>query len=287
MRVLTYVDGIITVIREDDMFRGEFIKPVFMVGNFYYEPTLKQTLGRVLTPSECNQAEAYIDAFVFPKIEEYSPAMVHVVDTYGNYLGKKVRLENETEVTAPAVIGQGITWDFEKKEWYESILVSTLDGSILGSGINTSIENSTYIPLNLVDMELCFGTQKYNFETKTVDVNIDAVRKQKHKRLIGDMRERLIAITGEIAYGEIGSWERQEKEARAWLEDNTASTPFIDILLASREVAGETKADLITKIVTKAETYALWYAGFLGNIHKVQKALDAAISVDALKAVTW
>ena len=286
MRVLTYVLGTLTVIRDDEMFKGDYEKPSFFGGDFYYEPTLKQTLGRELSKQECSEAENYIDTFVFttyvPKQNE-----VPTVDKWGNYLGVKVPLANEFEVIAPPRSGQGITWDFETNTWYESVLVSTVNGTLLGSGVNTSVDNSAYIKASLIDQTLCYDSQKYNFETKTLNVDIEVVRETKAQKILIASRKEFIDITGDLAFGEISSWELQQAEALAWSKESTVATPFIDILLITRAIEGETKEILVNKILTKSELYKSWFASHLGKVHRLQKAIETAITVDELKEIAW
>ena len=62
------------------------------------------------------------------------------------------------------------------------------------------------------------------------------------------------------------SWSKQESEAREYLKDNNAHTPYIDALLASRN-KGENKLDLINKIITKADAYSVFHGTLLGKLH--------------------
>ena len=93
------------------------------------------------------------------------------------------------------------------------------------------------------------------------------------------------AIVTEDSY-EIASWSKQESEARMWIADNTVNTPFIDVLLSSRNL-GETKAELVDKIILNADAYALEYSKILGKFQNISKLLSAAKTKDELSTIVW
>lgn len=288
MKVITYVNGVLTVIRGDEFFRETHPKPSFIVGNeFYYEPTLKLTQGRTLTPSEESNALAYIESFVFPKFVPYNPVEVHCVDRYGNYVGRKPIGEGEYEVTcAPVEIRQGITWDFEKEEWYESVLVDSRDGTLFGTGLNIHFDHSTYVRADKVHQDFCFESQKYDFDKGEFRIDIEIVRRTKKNKINFEFNQAVQTQVGIIGFGEVASWKLQEDEARAWVSDNTIATPLVDALLSGREL-GETKAELIGKIIAKADAYKMFYGYLLGRLHLRIKQIEEATTIEEVKAVEW
>ena len=289
MRVLTYVNGVLTVIRDDKFFSENYAKPSFMVADeFYYEPTLKLTQGRALSVQECSDAENYIDSFVFPEVVFYNPQAVHCVDKWGNYLGFKLIGIGEFEVpTQPREIRQGITWDFDTKEWYESVLVDERDGRLIGTAINTTIDYSVYVRASLVNSDFCVESQTYDFDTKSFIVDIEVVRKKKLALIGRGFMETVNGAIGFIGFGEMSSWDKQEVEARAWIADNTYQTPFIDALLIGRNIEGETKAILVDKIIAKADAYKTFYGQILGKLHAKQKLIEDATTLEELKTISW
>ena len=70
------------------------------------------------------------------------------------------------------------------------------------------------------------------------------------------------------------SWSKQESEAREYLKDNNAHTPYIDALLASRN-KGEIKMDLVNKVITKADAYSLFHGTLLGKLHNKLVEVEA------------
>ena len=288
MKVLTYVNGVLTVINGDMFFSEAYVKPSFMVANeFYYEPTLKLTQGRELSAQECSDAESYIDTFVFPQVVVYNPKAVHCVDKWGNYLGFKLLGVSEFEVpSAPSELRQGITWDFETNEWHESVLVDERDGRLIGTAINTAIDYSVYVRASLVNTNFCMESQTYNFDTKSFDVDIEVVRKKRLLFVSKGFTDTVSNAIGFVSFGEMASWDKQEVEARAWMIDNTYQTPFIDALLMGRNL-NETKEILVEKIIIKADTYKAFYGQELGKLHAKQKLIEEATTLETLKAIEW
>lgn len=69
---------------------------------------------------------------------------------------------------------------------------------------------------------------------------------------------------------EVSTWTKQEAEARAYLLDNTASTPLIDAIYTAREVE---KIFLVSKIIEKADAYSIAIGTLLGTKQKQEKQL--------------
>ena len=85
---------------------------------------------------------------------------------------------------------------------------------------------------------------------------------------------------------EMVSWRKQEEEARAYLVDNTVATPFIDVLMDTRNF-GETKDELVAKIIANADEYEIAYAALLGKFQNLSKAIAYCTSVTEVEAISW
>jgi len=107
----------------------------------------------------------------------------------------------------------------------------------------------------------------------------------KTQEINGQYNQTLRALTTANSY-EAVSWTKQETQARAWIVDNNTVTPIIDALLVSRNM-GETKEELITKIIAKADAYETLYGQILGKFHNKEKALENATTLEELKAIVW
>jgi len=85
---------------------------------------------------------------------------------------------------------------------------------------------------------------------------------------------------------EMVSWRKQEDEARAYSADNTVATPFIDAQLVTRDL-GETKDELIAKIIANADAYQVAYATLLGKFQNLTNRINTATTVDKLNLIVW
>lgn len=83
---------------------------------------------------------------------------------------------------------------------------------------------------------------------------------------------------------EVESWPKQESEARAYVKSNSAPTPMLDALCAAREI---TKADLVARIIAKADAFAVIVGGYVGKRQKLEGLIDEAADLDTLLAIIW
>ena len=78
------------------------------------------------------------------------------------------------------------------------------------------------------------------------------------------------------------TFDKQEQEARAWLADNSAPTPFVDALAAGRQME---KAELVSRIIAKADAFALASGSLTGQRQRYEDLLDAASTAEAVEAI--
>ena len=78
------------------------------------------------------------------------------------------------------------------------------------------------------------------------------------------------------------TFDKQEQEARAWLADNSTSTPFIDALAAGRQMD---KAELVNRIIAKADAFALASGRLTGQRQRYEDLLDAAETAEEVEAI--
>lgn len=92
------------------------------------------------------------------------------------------------------------------------------------------------------------------------------------------------AITAQYPEIEKLSWDKQEREARAYLADNTVATPLLDSIATAR---GVDKTELAQKIVKKADTYSLIAGSAIGKRQALEDKINSATSIDELEAIVW
>ncbi|WP_304049103.1 hypothetical protein [Desulfovibrio piger] len=78
------------------------------------------------------------------------------------------------------------------------------------------------------------------------------------------------------------TFDKQEQEARAWMADKSASTPFIDALAVGRQMD---KAELVKRIILKADAFALASGSLTGQRQRYEDMLDVAETADAVAAI--
>jgi hypothetical protein len=95
------------------------------------------------------------------------------------------------------------------------------------------------------------------------------------------------ALTAGYPQDEIASWPKQETEARAWLADNTVTTPWIDAAASSRGIA---KADFVNLVIGNADALAPLHGALTGKRQKLRDeitALGSAPTQAQLDAIQW
>ncbi|PPC95752.1 MAG: hypothetical protein CTY32_08630 [Methylotenera sp.] len=83
------------------------------------------------------------------------------------------------------------------------------------------------------------------------------------------------------------SWKKQETEARAYVADSAASTPLIDALAATR---GVDKAELVSRIINKADLFATISGQLIGKRQALEDAVNAlpeSATPEDIAAISW
>lgn len=295
LRVLTYVAGMLTVIRGDESVLGVAAdRPSFIAADtsFYFEPTnncvFTATGRRDLTDQEVQQANAFIDAYEFsvvvpePVVEETFPC----VNSLGAYIGKVVPSETAIKVDSEPADAHLWYWDFATSAWVEGY--SFDQNGVLSKGVNLNAVG--YINGALVDTDLCIMCQTWDSATSKVVYNIDTIKSKKTDKVYTSMVDAVLAYTGN--YGKVGAYEIpsypfQVQEAEAFAKDASTPTPFIDALFLSSNIPGETKEILVSKILTKSAEYKEFYGEALGKYRNLMYRISVATTVEELKAISW
>ena len=86
-----------------------------------------------------------------------------------------------------------------------------------------------------------------------------------------DFEAAISSLTSSIPTSEISTWTKQESEARAYLLDSNALTPFIDAICLARDCD---KSYLVGKIIEKADAYAIAVGTLTGIRQKLEKEIS-------------
>ena len=108
-------------------------------------------------------------------------------------------------------------------------------------------------------------------------------------RINAAYQEAMNTLTAGAGYpeDEVRSWPKQEAEARLWLLNANAATPWIDGAAAGRGIA---KAELVNKIMANAALFASLKGEFTGKRQKLRDqiaALGDSPDQEQLDAIQW
>lgn len=107
-------------------------------------------------------------------------------------------------------------------------------------------------------------------------------------RKLAELRQACDAATADLKapYSDTErlTWERQERQARAFMDDNQAVTPLMDELAAKR---GLERPEMAQKIITKANAFEAAAAEAIGTQQALEDVVKAATTVAEIEAVEW
>lgn len=94
----------------------------------------------------------------------------------------------------------------------------------------------------------------------------------------------LSALQNAYPQSEVMSWDKQEREARAFVENPATPVPLISALAAAREVD---PADLVDWIILKADAYTAAIGAALGKRQKLEDQLAALTDWEDMAEIHW
>ena len=92
----------------------------------------------------------------------------------------------------------------------------------------------------------------------------------------------LEALTPTYPERELTTFDKQESEARAYLADATAPMPFLSALAAVR---GIELADLVQRVIAKADAFAASSGAIIGQRQALEDRLDAAQTFEDVQSI--
>lgn len=112
----------------------------------------------------------------------------------------------------------------------------------------------------------------------------DDYRAYKLAEINASCEAELAALQSAYPQSEVLSWDKQEREARAFVENPTTPVPLISALAAAREVD---PADLAGWIILKADTYTAAIGAALGKRQKLEDELAALTDWEDMAEIHW
>jgi Arc/MetJ family transcription regulator len=156
------------------------------------------------------------------------------------------------------------------------ILSKQLGEQVVMSG-DTYVYHAGLLPVSQSDVDVALLEQQA--------ILMENLTNSKKDKITNSFNKAVESITTALPH-EMVSWRKQEDEARTYSADNTVATPFIDAQLVTRDL-GETKDELVAKVITNAEAYQVAYATLLGKFQNLTSKINTAATVDELNSVVW
>lgn len=111
---------------------------------------------------------------------------------------------------------------------------------------------------------------------------LDTVKVRKLGEINSAYEQAIATLTPTYPDDERLTFDKQEQEARAWLADNSTSTPFVDALASGRQMD---KAELVSRIIAKADAFAIASGSLTGQRQRYEDLLDAAETAEEVEAI--
>lgn len=96
--------------------------------------------------------------------------------------------------------------------------------------------------------------------------------------------KQMAAILDQYPHAETLTFDKQEREARAWAADNTAATPYLDAMLVERPL---TKAELVDRIIVKADAFVTASGNATGKRQRLEDDIATATDIPTVEAIAW
>lgn len=117
------------------------------------------------------------------------------------------------------------------------------------------------------------------------DMSVEAAQ-TKRMKVINETCDTLMkSIGASYPDSEIATWDQQKIEAERYTADNNASTPLIDALASARGIA---KPELVTRILAKAEAYAVATGTLIGTRQAIEDVVMADnATLEDIEGAVW
>lgn len=111
---------------------------------------------------------------------------------------------------------------------------------------------------------------------------LETIKARKLGEINSAYEQAIATLTPTYPDDERLTFDKQEQEARSWLADSSTPTPFVDALAAGRQME---KVELVSRIIAKADAFALASGSLTGQRQRYEDMLDVAETADAVAAI--
>lgn len=121
-------------------------------------------------------------------------------------------------------------------------------------------------------------------QPEPIENYIDTLRIYALEKINKDFENSMADIKSKYPQLEMLSWDNQEREARAYIADNTVDTPILDNIA---DIRGLTKEELAYRIIEKANAYKNLVGQAIGKRQLLEDMIENASSIDELEQIKW
>ena len=147
---------------------------------------------------------------------------------------------------------------------------------------NASAVTVDSLPPDFVPWQWTWDGTKPVIKPEYHDEWLGGIKARKLTEINDAYQQAIATLTPTYPDDERLTFDKQEQEARAWLADNSASTPFVDALAAGRQMD---KAELVNRIIAKADAFALASGSLTGQRQRYEDLLKDAQDAEAVAAI--
>ena len=142
----------------------------------------------------------------------------------------------------------------------------------------TTTSNATAVtvdslPPDFVPWQWTWDGEKPVIKPEYHDEWLGGIKARKLTEINDAYQQAIATLTPTYPDDERLTFDKQEQEARAWPADNSTPTPFVDALAAGRQMD---KAELVSRIIAKADAFALASGSLTGQRQRYEDMLDVA-----------
>lgn len=138
------------------------------------------------------------------------------------------------------------------------------------------------LPPDFVPWQWTWDGEKPVIKPEYHDEWLGGIKSRKLAEINNAYQQAIATLTPTYPDDERLTFDKQEQEARSWLADNSTPTPFVDALAAGRQME---KAELVSRIIGKADAFALASGSLTGQRQRYEDMLDVAETADAVAAI--
>lgn len=114
--------------------------------------------------------------------------------------------------------------------------------------------------------------------------NLTRQKQAKEINIREEGERRLLALSSPYCACEKETWFKQEREARAWLLDNTTSTPMLSAIATGRGIPIE---DIVSKVMENVNLFETISGSILGQQQALLDALQDATTEEEISSIQW